>query len=140
MSDPEVKKHPIQLKALQVVELYIKVKKPEPESSDYDKEFSFVIGRTDFEEDLGRIFVKAGLEVGLDENSSSPFELRVEVVGEFLVDAARFPTNRVEEWAEFNAPMILYPYVREHAFGLTTRAGIKPILLPLLEVPTFKLG
>ncbi len=32
--------------------------------------------------------------------------------------------------------MILQPYLREHVFALTARAGFQPLILPLIEVPT----
>ena len=62
---------------------------------------------------------------------------RVEILGLFNVDDERFPIKSVHSWAKQNAPLILYPYLREQVFSLTSRAGFEGTLLPLFQVPTF---
>lgn len=69
-----------------------------------------------------------------------PYFLFVEVVGIFEVDESKFPPDRIYEWANANAMYVMYPYLREHVYALTSRAGFRPLLLELLEVPLFTLG
>jgi len=40
----------------------------------------------------------------------------------------------LEEFAKFNAPALLYPYIRELLYNLTIRSGINPIILPPLNL------
>lgn len=40
----------------------------------------------------------------------------------------------IQEFLENNAPALMYPYVREHISAITTKAGIKTVILPPLNV------
>ena len=73
-----------------------------------------------------------------DEDSARVYHFLVRLVGTFAVDESNFPSTFVEDWAEKNAPLVLYPYVREHIYSLASRVGISSLILPLLEIPTFK--
>ncbi len=77
--------------------------------------------------------------MGQDDGAKAPFVLKVELIGLFTVDPERFPIEHVDQWARTNAPLVLYPYLREQVYGLTSRAGFNATLLPLLEIPTFRL-
>lgn len=134
--------HPIQLISLNVIELYIKVNQP-PESSDLnleEKDFSLRTGRSDYDEENHIIQVGVKLEIGGEEGQESHFTLKVVLGGVFKVDETKFQKVHIQDWAKRNAPIILYPYLREQAFALTVRCGFPGIILPLLEVPTFKIG
>jgi len=52
-------------------------------------------------------------------------------LGIFEVDEDKFPFKFIQNWAEKNAPLILYPYLREQVFSLSSRAGFGGTLLPL---------
>lgn len=97
-------------------------------------------GYSKYNEDARQIIVKTSVEVGCDDGNELPFSLRVELVGIFIVDESQFPIVHIEKWAKGNAPLILYPFLREHVYGLTSRAGFDGMLLPLLEIPTFKVN
>ena len=65
--------------------------------------------------------------------------MRVVIGGVFKVDETKFAKADIDDWANRNAPFILYPYLREQAYTLTVRCGFPGIIIPLLEVPTFKI-
>jgi len=127
--------HPIQLKALKVLELSIKVIQ-EPDQQACPGKFSLFHGQGEYDQEKKAIAVKIGVEMGR-EVEDSPFELRVEILGLFNVDDEKFPIKSVHSWAKQNAPLILYPYLREQVFSLTSRAGFEGTLLPLFQVPIF---
>lgn len=153
MSSGEFKLHPIQLRALQVLRLSIEVHDPaRAMSDDYELvEYALETGRSDYNPEDSTIHVMMRIRCGkfaIDEELTSsrkekfenqPVSFLVEVGSIFDVDAEVFPLNQVDRFAEQNAPLIIYPYVREQVYGLSTRVGIKPMLLPLFEVPAFKL-
>ncbi|MEK8021109.1 MAG: protein-export chaperone SecB [Candidatus Parabeggiatoa sp.] len=129
--------HPIQLKALKVLELSIKViHEPDQQTSPDGGKFSLFHGQSEYDQEKKAIAVKIGVEIGR-EVEESPFDLRVEILGLFNVDEDKFPIKSVHSWAKQNAPLILYPYLREQVFSLTSRAGFEGTLLPLFQVPTF---
>lgn len=135
--------HAIQLVGIKILELSIVVNPDiitENARTDFDGAgpFSWNIGHSDYDHERKGIVVKAIINMG--EEEKSPFKLKIEMAGIFEVDESRFPLIHIEHWASNNAPLVLYPYLRELAYGLTTRAGFPGVLLPLLQVPTFKIN
>lgn len=136
-----LKLHPIQTRNIGVRELYIKAKIPT--SHDLGEKggtFSMKVSHSEYDHENKVIIVVARVEVGRDDDSEkSPFEMTIEIAGEFEVDESKFPVDQINDWAKRNAPLILMPFLREHAYALTARCGFSPMLLPLFEVPTFKI-
>jgi preprotein translocase subunit SecB len=126
--------HPIQLRSLKVLELSIKVIPEHVQLEPNVENFSLFHGHSEYDSKDKSIAVRIGIEMDQDE---LPFELRVEILGIFEVDEDQFPLKFINNWAEKNAPLILYPYLREHVFSLSTRAGFGGTLLPLFQMPTF---
>ncbi len=134
--------HPIQLINLGVRELFIQSNRPpdltvtaEPDAC------SIKVTSTPYDSKEKHIMVSLKLELGIGPDESKlPYAMRIELIGVFEVDDTRFAVEHVADWAMRGAPIVLYPYLREHAFGLSSRCGFKPLLLPLLEVPTFTIG
>lgn len=140
MSDTdEYKKHAIQLKLVKVLELSINilVENQQEEMPDSGS-FSLFHGYSDYNHESKEIAVRIGVEIDKD-NTDAPFSLRIELIGVFSVDDENFPMEHIHSWAKKNAPLILYPYLREHTYSLTLKAGFDGVLLPLLEVPTFRI-
>ncbi len=132
--------HPIQLVDLKVLELSLKVKLENAQDRMPDSGvFGMHHGHTEYDAENKRIVVKVGVDMSEENDDETPFEMKVELLGVFLVDESRFPVKFIEDWAAKNAPLILYPYIREQVHSLTTRAGFSGVILPLFEVPTFKL-
>ena len=136
----QIRRHAIQLIHLGVKELYIKSHIPPDTSIGIGNDtFSLTSGHGQYDKENKTIVVELKLESGTKEGEIEvPFSMRITLAGLFQVDEDKFPVEHILHWAGNNAPLILYPYLREHAFGLTTRCGFKSMLLPLLEVPTIR--
>lgn len=136
----DYKLHAIQLRELRVSELFIKVRHEQSGGSAFVPEnFLLSSGHGKYDEESRAIVVNISAKIGTEEESF-PYELHVELLGLFEVDPGRFPIVHIEDWAKKNAPLVLYPYLREHVYGLTSRAEVTGVLLPLFEIPTFKIG
>jgi len=135
------KRHPISIEEVQIKELSIRGNVP-PDTVDENIEikYSIRVGHSDYDEETSRIFVGLSLETGqeLEEESDSPYSIKIELVAMFKIDEERFQEKHVNDWARRNAPFILFPYLREQVYALTIRCGYKPLILPLVEVPTFQ--
>jgi preprotein translocase subunit SecB len=131
------KLHAIQLNELRVTELSIQVDLSVPRDAPLGS-FSIETARSSYDADDHRVQVKMRVLMGKEQDEKAPFQLAVELYGLFEVDEAKFDVQFVEDWAEKNAPLVLYPYLREQVYGLTGRAGFPEALLPLFEVPTFR--
>jgi preprotein translocase subunit SecB len=138
-SEESLKLYPIQLANLGVKELSIRAHVP-PEGGDVKiglKDCSIIAGHGDYDVQEKTIAVSLRLEAGGKEDDL--VTIKIELMGLFIVDEKRFPINRISEWASRNAPVILYPFLREHTYALTARCGFRPLTLPLVVVPTFKI-
>lgn len=134
-----IKLHSIQLNKVGVVKLFIHaVKEPNPELEASCEEVPIRVGHTDYDPESKTIWVSLQIEIDAEKNEDLPFSLEVEIIGEFIVDDKNFPLEHIEDWARRNAPMILQPYLREQVYSLTLRCGFKPLILPLIQVPTLK--
>lgn len=131
------KKHAIQLQDLKVLQLSIVVRSSS-QAIPAVEEFHLYHGHSTYDNEKGIIAVKLGVEIDSEIDEKSPFDLKVEILGFFKVDKNNFNIDYLEDWAARNAPLVLYPYIREQVYSLTSRAGFNGMLLPLFEVPTFK--
>ncbi|MDR3480388.1 MAG: hypothetical protein P4L91_06695 [Burkholderiaceae bacterium] len=134
------KLHPIQLQGIRVAELYLKILDPnEAQKDDLNLPFTFSTGHSSFDQDSNQISVGVFGQIGTDDEDakSSPFVMKVNVFGQFLVDVTEFPVDQINKWASENAPLILLPFLREHIYGLASRAGIREVIVPLYVVPTY---
>lgn len=132
------KLHAIQLIDLRVAELGLKVDLSFPKDADLGS-FTIETGRSNYDAENRRIQVMMKIMSGYDEEKT-PLKLIVELHGSFQIDESRFDVKFVEDWAEKNAPLVLYPYMRENVYALTARAGFSEALLPLIEIPTFRIA
>jgi preprotein translocase subunit SecB len=129
--------HAIQLSSVKVVELFIKSNRPPDASIEAEGgDFNFSSAHSSYDPESKIIRVTVAIEIGMEDKPKTPFSMKIRLVGFFKVDEDKFNITHIGHWAEHNAPMILFPYIREHAFALSARCGFRPVLLPLLEVPT----
>jgi len=138
--DKELVKHAIQLEGIAVKELFIRVNSFGNDTDKLERNYKLGVGHSEFDKDNSEIDVGILVKIGspdhcLDDEKNSEIDLKVNLLAKFSVDQDRFPIQQIDHWAENNAPLILFPYLREHVYALSIRAGIKPILLPLMEVP-----
>jgi len=135
------KHHPIQLLSINVRELYIRVNY---EPKDFEKEkqqpISLYTEHNPYDEKNHTIKVSLRLDYGMEDKPKTPFSMRIDLFGEFIIDESKFSKEHIDDWAKKNAQFILFPYLREHAYSLSIRCGLPPAMLPLTEVPTFSLG
>jgi len=133
-----LKIHPIQLTSIEVLELFIRKNVSFDKDINMNKQDVIIShGQSEYDEENNTVHVGIKLEYGMEEEPETPFSMRVELVGNFQVDEKRFKKHHVADWAKRNAHVILYPFLREHAFGLTLRCDLPPVILPLVVVPTF---
>lgn len=141
--------HAIQLVDVKVLKLKIELNSKsidnKMDSSVLDaSDFGFYHASTEYNEESKQFAVKVAAIINDDESTEercsltdNRFELEVELVGLFEVDEERFPSKFINRFASENAPLLIYPYLREHVYSLTLRAGLTPTMLPLFEVPVF---
>ncbi len=76
-----------------------------------------------------------GLKITLgdkDPDTTSPFYLCVELLGEFEVVESEI--DKVRQFAEINAVSILFPYARALITTITANANIPPVVLPPMNI------
>lgn len=66
------------------------------------------------------------------------FELFLKIIGYFKSDNA--DEESLNKFMAFNAPAILFPYVRSYVSSLTAQAGITPVLLPTVNLHSVGVG
>jgi hypothetical protein len=72
-------------------------------------------------------------------DGNTPYLLRVNLVAQ-LIKPDETSEESFERWVVLNGIYLIYPYVREHVYSLTVRAGFRPAILPFLTVPTTPSG
>jgi preprotein translocase subunit SecB len=119
-------------------ELYIKANVVPSNTTEYESvEPSIQIGYSEYDPEKKVVHISISLEMGKeDPEGSVPFHLKVQLLGEFVVDEEKFPIGELKKWSMGNSFYIFHPYLREHVFALTARCGFLPALLPLVTVPT----
>ncbi|MEZ9316501.1 protein-export chaperone SecB [Vibrio lentus] len=141
--------HPVQLREIKVLKLSIE------DNPDFEKEhssedfsdFGFYHQHSDYDAEAQVFWVKVKAVIGEsdddceteEDSKEAPFNMEVELVGLFSVDESSFNVEHIDSFARRNAPLVIYPYLREHVYSLTSRAGYDSTLLPLFEVPAFRL-
>ena len=63
------------------------------------------------------------------------FEYHIVFAGSFALDEP-LAKDDLERLASINCPAILWPFVRQHLADLTAKAGLSPLLLPVINFVT----
>lgn len=142
-----MKKHPAQLISIEVKELSLKSLHQDFADKEVNLDGRGKIHAGNSSYDAEKQQIAAGLLFVVDpsqedaEDRKAPYEIRIDIRGLFKIDEAAFDhdAERINEWASQNAFYILLPYLREQLYSLTQKAGFRPAILPLAEVPTFEL-
>ena len=81
----------------------------------------------------GTYFVELETTIKLMEDGVNKVSLIFKHVGMFSVDgdSANLP---MDDFLKYNAPAIMFPFVREHVSSITTKAGIPTVLLPPMNI------
>jgi Preprotein translocase subunit SecB len=75
--------------------------------------------------------VSSYLKISLESDEQPENYIEVTMVGKFETSKG-FPFPK-DDFFHINAPAIIYPYIRQHIRSLSLDAGIKPIILPLIN-------
>lgn len=76
--------------------------------------------------------VRVAFEV-FPEKNKAPFYLLVEAEGAFNVQKGK-DINQLKEFCEFNAPAIIFPYIRETVDSITARSRFPRMTIPLINM------
>ena len=130
----EFNRHPIQLVSVGVKELSFRADRPPILIKAAEiGQATINVGHNEYE--VGSRIIKVFMKVE-STGEDDVYFLAAEIVGEFRI-GEEFEEAKVEVWAEKAAPLVLYPFLREHVYSLCIRAQLRPLLLPLVQVPTF---
>jgi preprotein translocase subunit SecB len=136
-------KYPVQPTFITVRELRFISHRPPAKTDQIDQSnIEFKRSISEFIESTKKIQITLHASLGCEDGSKTPhlpFFLQVAITGEFFI-ADTFPREKIAVWANVNAPFVLYPYLRERICYLSVQGGYPPVILPLLQIPTFKLS
>jgi preprotein translocase subunit SecB len=134
--------YPIQTTFIAVREIhFISHRPPSPNDNIEQSTISITQSASPFSEATRRVQVTLAAEVGPGNEpspNSPPFTIRVALTGEFVIDPS-FPADKINLWVTTNAAFVIYPYLRERLYYMTSQGGYPPILLPLMQIPTIKI-
>ncbi|MCY7357018.1 MAG: protein-export chaperone SecB [Rudanella sp.] len=82
--------------------------------------------------ELPFLYVTLEADVWQEQEGQRTVEAKVKMGGQFLV-AEGVEAGFLDNFADINAPAIVFPFVRETIASLTTRAGIPTVLLQPLN-------
>ena len=142
MNAPQM--HPMQIVYVGVKELILETFSPPDPSTAIDlhgvmaPKYKTAVGK--YDEQNHQITVFSVCEIGSKEDRTGvPLYLRVGLGVRFsVVDPAKFPPKDVLSFAQGYSRYLIHPFMREHVFALSARAGFRPIILPALLLPVFK--
>jgi preprotein translocase subunit SecB len=135
-TEEKFKLHPIQLTAIKVTELFIKIHRPIDAKQIEEQEVAVAHTHKKYDSEKHSIEVLAKVETGMEKDTKSAISMKIGLLAKFIVDESRFSKDHIDDWAKRNSIFILMPYLRENAYALTVRCGLPPAILPLLQVPT----
>ncbi len=64
-----------------------------------------------------------------DENAPNPYSIKSKIVMLGVFKPSDLQDSNLENFANINAPAIIYPFVREHLATLTAKAGVSTVML-----------
>lgn len=138
--------HPLELVRVDVVQLtFITNKRPSMETLIDGRRVELSIRQDEIKSksEWLEVFVRAaygipGIDCAPDEPPPTDCSLIVELAGTFRKHVD-LPQETLKLFQNNGALITLTPYLREHVYSLSARAGIQPIIIPILQVPMFKI-
>jgi hypothetical protein len=77
-------------------------------------------------------------EDGSSESRPGPFELALTLGAYFVLHASTPDHDELAAWIEVNTDHLLWPYLRAQIAGITTNAGLPPLTIYTISVPTME--
>lgn len=68
------------------------------------------------------------------EDESTVFVAEITTIGYFSFNDSEFDEKTLDSLFYVNAPAILFPYIRAYLSTLTTLSGLKPVVLPSMNL------
>ncbi len=65
-------------------------------------------------------------------DKNEKMNIHVSMTGYFAMD--NFDSNTLNEFLAFNAPAILFPYIRAYVSSMTALSGMRPVVLPTINL------
>jgi preprotein translocase subunit SecB len=99
----------------------------------------YSVSRGEYDTENHNINVFIDCEIGsADQKDGTPLYIRVIIGVLFLIiDPVKFTSTDVINFANNYSKFMIYPFIREHVYSLSVRAGFQPIILPSIQVPIF---
>lgn len=88
-------------------------------------------GNTSIDEESNTAIVSLGCIIG--EDDESPLYLKVNIIGHFKY-SSNCELKQIQGLITTNATAILFPYLRTTITNITSCSGIKPIILPVMNI------
>lgn len=88
-------------------------------------------GKLDFEK--GKFNLELGIFIS---DSAETLKIEIESIGFFSFE--NLDRESLSNFLYINAPAILFPYLRAYISSLTTLSGIRPIVLPTLNLSSLR--
>ncbi len=139
MEKHEFSIHPIELVDIYPKKLFIDaIKPPSRKTGVKPTDLLTQVGWSDFDEKEQSLMVSVSLTTKKEGRKKLPYEMEVVLVGLFVIDTEKFRKEDIPDWARRASLFVLMPYVREYVYWLTYRCNFKPLVLPLVQVPTIQ--
>jgi len=89
------------------------------------------------EENNSTFIVRFNLELNSEEEKQS-FKAKVSMSAVFSTEKPMEEDFRNSDFIQINAPAIAFPYLRSFVTNITTQAGYKPLILPIITLTLMK--
>lgn len=99
------------------------------------EEFGLGFARSPYDSENRWLDVLISFEAGSSDLSSAKYYFKVEIRGRFENTEGSSEAEKIERWAENAAQFVMIPYLREHVYSISLRCGMKPIVIPLYQLP-----
>ncbi len=87
-------------------------------------------------EDSKKLSIKVTCSIN-DENKNPGFYVKCVMVG-FFSQSENDSNMSLKDFARLNGPALMIPYIREVISNITLRSGIKPFMLPPINMAAIK--
>lgn len=81
----------------------------------------------------GQCFMRLTVEIAKPDASDAAYYLSLAVVA-VLVSPSVIPADQLREFIDLNGVHLLWPYARQAVQDFTSRLGLQPTVLPVLQV------
>lgn len=88
----------------------------------------------------GAARLRASFTFHNDDDHDVPFDLELEVTGQFVGFQPDLPDEEIEGWLTFNAQHLLWPYLRSYVSQITGNSGLPSLTIYTIHVPRPHLG